>query len=279
MALHDIGLVLSGGGGRCFAQIGALRALEETGYRVVAIAANSSAAVLAAIYASGRDARALERIVRDIDWTRFFDANGVSGLIGHEGVTKLLEAHAAATFEDLEIPLAVTAVDIERAELLTFRGGPLAPPVCASNAFPALFTPVTYQGRHLMDGGIIDNFPVDIIRTMTQRPVLGVDVRPPARVPLDIDTDPPDTVVGKVAAFFERGVPTAIDLLVRAYDITQSRLVEVTVALRPPDVWLRPDLPPKMGPQDFTRLDATVEDGYRAVHEAIAAGRFAALER
>ncbi len=279
MAFHDIGLVLSGGGARCFAQIGALRALEEAHYRVTAIAANSSAAILAAIYASGRDARALEKIVRDVDWVNFLDAAGVTGLIGHEGVADLLEAHAAATFEDLEIPLAVTTVDIERAELLTFRGGPLAPPVCASNAFPALFTPVKYQGRYLMDGGIIDNFPVDVIRTMTQRPVLGIDVRPPARVPLDLDPAAADSLVGKITALLGRDVPTAIDLLVQAYNITQARLVEVTVALRPPDVWLRPNLPPKMGPQDFTRLDATIEDGYRAVHEAMAAGRFAALER
>lgn len=279
MASHDIGLVLSGGGGRCFAQIGALRALEETGYRVTAIAANSSAAILAAIYASGRDAHALEAIVRGIDWTSFFDPDGTTGLIGHEGVAELLEAHAAASFEALEIALAVTTTDIERAELLTFRGGPLGPPVCASNAFPALFTPVQYQGRFLMDGGIIDNFPVDVIRTMTQRPVLGIDVRPPARVPLDLEPQAPDSIVGKVAALFQRGAPTAIDMLVRAYNITQSRLVEVTVALHPPDVWLRPDLPPKMGPQDFSRLDATIEDGYRAVHEAIDAGRFADLER
>jgi NTE family protein len=279
MASHDIGLVLSGGGGRCFAQIGALRALEEAGYRAVAIAANSSAAILGAIYASGHDARALEAIVRDVDWTTFLDPDGATGLIGHDGVAELLEAHAAATFEALEIPLAVTTVDIETAELLTFRGGPLRPPVCASNAFPALFTPVRYQGRFLMDGGIIDNFPVDVIRTMTQRPVLGIDVRPPARIPLDVEPEAPDSFVGKIAALVGRGVPNAIDMLVRAYNITQSRLVEVTVALHPPDVWLRPDLPQRMGPQDFTRLDATIEDGYRAVHEAIESGRFAALDR
>ena len=67
MQSSEIGLVLSGGGARCFAQVGALRAIEEEGLRVVAIAANSSAAIVGALYASGHDARAVADILRAID--------------------------------------------------------------------------------------------------------------------------------------------------------------------------------------------------------------------
>lgn len=271
---REIGLALSGGGARCFAQIGALRAIEEAGYRVGAIAANSSAAILGALYAAGHDAAALTSILRETDMASFLDADGGTGLIGHDGVRSLLEAHAPATFEELRIPFAVTAVDIERAELLVFRDGPLALPVCASNAFPGLFTPVTYGERSLMDGGMLNNFPVDVIRTLTRRPVVGIDVRPPANVPLDVGADKPDTLVGKVVALFDRGVPLTVKLVMQAYNITQSRLVELTVALHPLDVWLRPDLPPDMGVEDFSRFEETLEEGYRSTADAIAQGRF-----
>ncbi|MBA2665512.1 MAG: patatin-like phospholipase family protein [Trueperaceae bacterium] len=275
----DIGLVLSGGGARCFAQVGALQAIEEEGLRVCAIAANSSAAIIAALYASGHDARSVALIVRGIDYEKFFDADGATGLIGHDGVEELLKEHAPDTFEELEIPLAVPAVDIERAELIVFREGPLRLAVSASNAFPGLFTPVEYEGRQLLDGGIINNFPVDLIRAMTSRPILAVDVRPPAARPLPLDKEAPASFLGKIGKLFSHGVPVTIDILMQAYTITQSRLVEVTVAMHPPHVWLRPELPLEYGVQDFSRFDEGFEIGYRAVREAVGRGEFEVLRR
>ncbi|HEX7021651.1 MAG TPA: patatin-like phospholipase family protein, partial [Trueperaceae bacterium] len=162
-----IGLVLSGGGARSFAQIGALLALDDYGAEVAAIAATSTGAVLAALYAAGNSARAVQDIVRGIDYTSFLDPNGEGGLIGHRGVEALLAAHAPETFEELSIPLAVPTTDIQNARQLVYRSGPLRPPVCASNAFPGLFVPVAFDGRFLMDGGILNDVPLDLIGTLT----------------------------------------------------------------------------------------------------------------
>lgn len=203
--VRAIGLALSGGGARCYAQVGALKAIEEEGLHVAAIAANSSAAIIGAMYASGRSAVELEAITLGIDFSSFFDLDGATGLFGHEGVEALLAEHAATTFEDLPIPLTVPAVDIERAELLAFNEGPLVPPVCASNAFPGLFTPVAFRGRNLMDGGIVNNFPVDLIRTMTTLPVLGIDCRPSPTAPLNLPTDAPDGLLGRIEEAVEIG--------------------------------------------------------------------------
>src|SRR5690554_2209735 len=104
---RTIGLALSGGGARCFAQVGAITALEDAGFRTAAIAANSSAAILGAISATEPDGRRLEEIVRGIDFSSFLDLDGSTGLIGHEGVKALLSENAALTFEELVIPLAV----------------------------------------------------------------------------------------------------------------------------------------------------------------------------
>lgn len=276
---HTIGLALSGGGARCYAQIGALKALEEDGFSVAAIAANSSAAIVAAIYASGHDAEELAAIARGIDFSSFLDLTGANGLIGHEGVEGLLAKYAAATFEELTIPLAVPATDIERAELLVFNQGPLVPAVCASNAFPGLFTPVEFRGRHLMDGGIINNFPVDLIRAMTTRPVLGIDCRPSPTAPLQLEDDAPAGILGKLGALFDKGVPTVVKILMQAYNVTQDRVVEITCAMHPPDVRLVPDLPHDLDIQDFSRLDEALEIGYRSAKEAAANGRLDVLRQ
>jgi NTE family protein len=273
----SIGLALSGGGARCMAQVGAIKALDEEGIRIVAIAANSSAAIVAALYASGHSGVDVERIFRDTDFGAFLEPDGATGLIGHEGVERLLEEHAVASFEELRIPVALPTVDIERAEVLVHRRGPLVGPVCASNAFPGLFTPVRFQDRNLMDGGMVNNFPVDLARMLTTAPVVAIDVRPSPSAPLDLTNETPDTLLGKVGALFREGVPTSVQILMQAYNITQDRLLAVIRAIYPPDLLLRPALPHDLDVHDFHRLDEALELGYVCVKEAVADGRFAEL--
>lgn len=265
-----IGLALSGGGARCLAQVGALRALHEAGYVIDAIAANSSAAVLSAIYATHRDAELLQRIVLETDFSKLLDLGASSGLSSHDGIRDLLREHAAATFEELQVPLAVPAVDIEKAELLVFTRGELVEPVCASNAFPGLFTPINLGSRHLMDGGILNNFPVDIIRTLTTRPVIAIDVRTPIKPDLGLsETEEPETLLSKVSTLFGRNSGETVDILAQSYTITQDRLIQLTMALHPPDLLLTPNLPQDLGSQSFDRAEEAMEIGYRDTQAAL----------
>lgn len=71
--------------------------------------------------------------------------------------------------------------------------------------------------------------------------------------------------------------PNVTDILMRAYVITQARLLEILIAAHPPDVWLRPDLPDDLEVQSFDRLDEAAASGYACVKEAAAAGRFDAI--
>lgn len=263
-----IGLVLSGGGARCLAQIGALKALEDRGTKVGAIAANSTAAVLAAIYAAGHSAEELYEIVDGIDYARFLQPDGDGGLLGHEGVAGLLREHVPATFEELEIPLVVPTVDIQNAEMLVFSSGPLVEAVCASNAFPGLFVPYEYQGRYLMDGGMISNVPVDLIRPVHQGPIVVVDVRLSPKERLDLGS-PNDGLWRKLKSTLSPGLPLSASILMKAYNITQSRLIELTYAAHPPDVIVSPGLGDGFELQDFGRLDEAHAVGYRATMEAL----------
>ncbi len=282
MTNHDtipVGLALSGGGARCFAHVGTLLALEESGYSVAAVAASSSAAIISAIYCTVTDARELKRILLKADLVKLIDAEGGHGLFGHDGIRDLLAEHAAPTFELLTIPLAVPAVDIQRSELLVYGEGELASPVCASNAFPGLFNPVEYKGRFLMDGGIINNFPVDVIRTLTSAAVLAVDVRSPLDEPLKLDNPEPDSsIFERIGSLFGRKGTSTVDILMQAYKITQDRLTRVTMAMHPPDATVKPDLAHDLGPHSFGRIEEAIEVGYAATHRAIEAGQFHALD-
>lgn len=168
----QLGLVLSGGGARCFAQIGALQAFEEHDVEVTAIAANSAAGFIGALFAAGHSAAGIYQIFSGADYSTLLDFKGGGGLLGHEDLETLLAEHLPETFEDLNFPLVVPTVDIRTAERVMFSSGPLIPALCASNAFPGLFRPVTLGGRQLMDGGILSNVPLDLIRPLTSAPIL-----------------------------------------------------------------------------------------------------------
>jgi NTE family protein len=277
-ALHAsrraVGIVLSGGGARCFAQIGALKAVEEGGFRVSAVCGTSTGALLGALYAAGHGADKLLDIVRGVNYGGFWRrSERRGGLISHAGVAEALAPHLPADFGDLRIPLAVTAVDIQNAELFVFREGPLLPAACASNAFPGLFDPVKYRGRYLMDGGILDNFPVDLGRLLTHDPIVAIDTVPSPKRRLALEDEERPGLLERLAAPL-RGegfdVPLVIEVLEKAYTITQTRLIAVRTAMFPPHVVIRPELSDAFGIQDFGRLEEAVKAGYDAAKETLA---------
>lgn len=257
-----IGLVLSEGGARCFAQIGALQALEDHGAEVTAIAANSTAAFIGAFIAAGHSASAIYKIVKDIDYSALLDFKGGGGMMGHEGVEALLREHVPATFEELKLPLVVPAVDIQSAERVVLSSGTLIPALCASNASPGVFRPVTLGGHELVDGGLLSNVPLDLIRPLTPAPVFVVDTRPSPTRRLEL----PSEDAGKwerMRTSFEGGIPLTAKVLEKAYTITQSRLIELAYTMHPPDYAVTPALEDDFELQDFGRLDEAYEIGRR----------------
>ena len=264
----DIGLVLSGGGARCFAQIGALAAFEDYGLKVGGLAANSSAAILGALYAAGLKPKKIFAIFKELDYSQFLDPNGVGGFLDHTGVERLLRPYVPKTFEELIMPYAVPTVDIQTAEQVVFTSGELIPVVCASNALPGLFVPVEHQGRFLMDGGILNNVPLDLIRPLVQGPAVVVDVRlsPTKRLALKQDSR---SLWEKLTSSFSGSMPLTGEILMKAYTITQSRLIELHYAMHPPDLAVRPDLGDDFELQDFGRIDEGYDKGYQATMHAL----------
>ncbi|MBT9395362.1 patatin-like phospholipase family protein [Hymenobacter sp. NST-14] len=179
-----LGLALSGGGARGIAHLGVLAALDELGLPVVRLAGVSSGAIAATFYASGVPPREIMRRLQGVSIPRLTRvALSRSGLLHMDAVGRLFEQHLGpdATFEQLRLPLTLVATDIVAGESVRFSSGPLVPPLLASSAVPVLYRPVQYQGRQLVDGGLLNNLPVDVLLEADHPGlrVVGVHCNPP----------------------------------------------------------------------------------------------------
>jgi NTE family protein len=177
---YDVGLALSGGAARCIAQIGVLKVLEQEGIKVTAISGTSGGSLVGAMYASGEvDVHEMERMARSVKWRKMIKpAVPRMGLISSEKLYHFVkEIIRDRTFEDLSIPLAVVASDLQNGEKVVLTSGSVARAVQASCSLPVIFTPARINGRLLVDGGAASQLPVLAAKeVLSSQFVIGVDV-------------------------------------------------------------------------------------------------------
>lgn len=207
-----IGLVLSGGGARGLAHVGVLKVLDEMHVPVDAIAGTSMGAVIGGLYASGKSAAEIEALVRTVDWNSAFrdrpprsDLNfrrklddreylvrfplGLKagkfrvprGLIQGQKLTQILRRETISSagiddFDRLPTRFRAVATDLETGDRRVLAGGDLTEALRASMSAPGVFAPVELNGRLLVDGGLVENLPVDVAKAMGVDVVIAVDV-------------------------------------------------------------------------------------------------------
>ena len=162
---YRTGLVLSGGGVRGFAHLGLLQALNEAGIFPDVISGTSAGALAGALYADGHTPEEILKILNPgsmLDFLR--PALPREGLLQIGGIIKILKnSLRAKTLEELKIPLYVTATDLNNGKAVYFSSGVLLEPVIASASIPVLFQPVTINNILYVDGGVLDNMPLQPI--------------------------------------------------------------------------------------------------------------------
>jgi NTE family protein len=210
-----IGLALGGGGARGIAHISVLRALEDLHVPVDCIAGTSAGALVGGLYASGMPVGDLERLVVETDWKDLFDdslerrersfrrkqddrdglatvgvgikdgaVKAAPGLLQGERVLALFERSTlrASTIDDfdrLPIPFRAVATDLNSGQAVVLGHGSLALAMRASMSLPGIFKPVEVDGRVLLDGGLVNQVPIDVVRAMGAEVVIAVDVGTP----------------------------------------------------------------------------------------------------
>ena len=206
-----VGLVLSGGGAKGMAHIGALKVIEEAGIKIDYIGGTSMGAIVGALYASGYSATQLDSIFRNIDFNRLIRDNlprgvktfyekedseryainipfdnfkvsipqGFSGgqNIYHELVKHLYHVKDVNDFDKLPIPFVCIATNVETGEQIRLDNGYLPEAIMASGTLPSLFEPFIIKGKVLIDGGVVNNYPIEEVRNMGADFIIGVDVQ------------------------------------------------------------------------------------------------------
>jgi len=176
---YKYGLVLSGGGTRGFAHLGAIKALEENGIKPDIISGVSAGSIVGALYADGQDAdKALKALISKnlLGFLRLmFPKAGLIKMTGFERT--LRKTLQAKRFEDLNIPLIVHAVNINKVEYTRFDKGDLIQAIKASSSIPVIFPPVKIDGYQYLDGGIVNNFPVEPLVDVCDT-IIGINVNP-----------------------------------------------------------------------------------------------------
>jgi NTE family protein len=271
-----ITLVLSGGGAKTAAHVGAARAIEEAGLVPLRYVATSMGAVVAAALAGGADREALlERLAEAGKAGAVRDPLAlVRGLFARSllragpfrrAVEQLVPARR---FADLSVPVTVSVVDLDSGELLLFGEGgedaPLVDVLCASCALPVYFPAVTLAGRRCGDGGLRGPLPLDVAARLARETVVAVDVGP------GFD-DPVGTTFG-TASPIVRAHDDAVGALMANATVAQLALWRADAG-RPPLVYVRPRVE-RSATFRMDRIRQYAADGYRATCEALpAAGR------
>jgi predicted acylesterase/phospholipase RssA/CRP-like cAMP-binding protein len=265
----SIGLVLGGGGARGLAHIGVIRAMREAGLSIDRIAGTSMGAIIAAQYAMGHDASEILALTR-----RHYAEGGGSDLTlpmvalrsARQTGRTLRALFGDVRIEDLATPFFCVSADLTRAEVVVHGTGPLWLSVRASCAVPGVVPPVPYHGDLLVDGGLLNNLPTDIMRQRWPGgSLVAVDVSP--RVDLAVKVEGLTEVSGwgqlwaRMRPTEARApLPTIFELLSRSVLLSSAR--DSQAMGRQADLYLRPpvdDVPMTA----FKSIDDVVERGYR----------------
>jgi len=236
------GLALGGGGARGLAHILMLEVLDEFGVRPQQIAGTSIGAILGALYASGHSAGEIRELVDELvraenkelkhslvklnvfKWIEFVDPSlGKGGLVDADHFMGLLhKAVKQDRFEQLAVPLRVVATDYWTGEMVVLESGDLISAVRASMALPGIFSPVEHGDRLLVDGGVVNPLPYDILGGEISN-IIAIDVT--------------GTMLARTHV-----VPPFFDSIFRTFRIMGHAIVEEKLKHNRPEIYIRPTL-------------------------------------
>lgn len=267
------GLVLGGGGARGLAHIGVIRALEEAGLNIDLVGGTSIGGFVGGAYAMGLGVEGMMAIAKAFGSRRHFadyTVPLVAFFASRRITTVLQQIFGDVYIEDLWRPYFCVSSNLTQAKPMVHRQGPLWKYVRATIALPAIFTPVTDEGELLVDGGVMNNLPIDVMRTLSEGgPVVAVNVSP-GRDPGSNYTFGTHVSGWQVLSSRIRrqplNVPSLFASLMRTMEINEvhSRTAKRALA----DLLIDPPIA-QFSLLEFEAWERIIEAGHRAAQDAI----------
>ncbi len=243
-----IGLALGGGAARGLAHIGVLKVLEEEQIPIHCVAGTSAGSLIGSLFSAGFSWRKIKETARNIDWGDLVSPTWPTlGIVNPAKLEKTLDRILQGrSFEDMSIPFRAVAVDITTGEVVVLHSGSVARAVRASCSIPGIFEPTELEGRLLVDGGLLNDVPTDVVGDMGAERVIGVD--------LNTDRLVPKRPENLIEIFYR-----SLNILI--YNSAQK-------AGRAADVIVEPRLD-GFSYHDLGRLDELIAQGERAMRDQI----------
>jgi len=270
----DITLALGGGGAKGNSHIGVLRGLEKAGFRIRAIAGTSFGGVVAIMYAAGYTPDEIEDNFANVNQARLYGRSSDEGpsLLGLAGVRNWLDgALPERTFSNLEIPCAVTAVDLNCGCEVVLDDGPVKDALLATVAVPGIFPAHPWHEWELVDGGVLNPVPVSVARSLAPTlPVVAVTLLAPIGEParsmgMPIPEGIPKPFLDRLAHL---RFAQAFDVFMRSVDVGNRAIAEYRLAVDKPDVLIRPAVS-DIGLLDQVDVRKVAKIGDKAVEAAL----------
>lgn len=288
--MATVSLVLGSGGARGYAHIGAIEEIQRRGYEIVSVSGSSMGALVGGMFAAGKLSEYRDWVLT-LNWVkvvRLLDFTLSRGAIrGDKVFIQLTEILGSPQIEDLNIDFTAVAADIAHQKEVWYQKGPLIDAIRASVSVPGLFTPVTKEGRVLVDGGVLNPLPIIPAVAAQADLIIAIDLNTgdsshshlklPSNQYLkrsgmsdewkmpDVDTanatpdEDTDTDIGG-----------RMDILLNSVEVMQASLAEYKIAGYPPDLVIR--IPKDLCSfYDFHRAEETIEYGRLAARDRLEA--------
>jgi len=242
-----VGLALGSGAARGFAHIGVLQVLEQEGIPVDFVSGCSIGALIGALYCSGMTVKEMIELAEKIEPWHWVDLSRPGkGLIIGDKIEDMIKKYTGErAFDELEIPLSIVATDLYSGQRYVFDRGPVYRAVRASISIPGIFRPVEMEDKLLVDGAVVDAVPVELVRYMGARVIIGVNLG---------------------AHFTDRKIENIYQTIIQSIDIMQNEIKRLRGIKA--DVLIEPDLK-DINPTTFNEVEKCVEEGRSAAMNAM----------
>jgi NTE family protein len=264
----DVALALGGGGSKGYAHLGVIRALQKRGFRIKAIAGTSAGGIAGTIVAAGFSPDEIIGRIANIRQENLYGFGKGPALLGTKGIEQVIYQFLEdKTFSDLQIPCALTAVDLNKMKEIIIQEGKVIDGVMATTAIPGVFPPREWKEYLLVDGMVLNPVPVELARSLAPSlPVIAVSLTPePERWTNSSlwNTTPANPLLRPISKL---RVAKAFDIYLRSMDITIHMLGEKRLEIENPDILIRPDVG-DIGSLDRVNIPEVAQLGDQAVEQ------------